>query len=352
MWSRLNFLSSVGFGIATIALYLLILVLALLFPDQAHSSWLQAGHGLAAFLLAVAICSCLARRYREWPGSEPDRELPPAVRLKRLGSVIFHLGIVLLLPVGWLDSTLSFEGQMVLTRSVESRENHQSYLQTSEGPLFLEGHRNFTIKLQDYLTRIEHGMATSVASILELGDRENKTVHHVRPNHPAFHEDCKFVLKDWGPALYMKVETTNHRPVLDSIVNLDLLYGRTDSIEIKDFNQVLTFRMLTSREEHNCLITPQRNDLIYSRFHLNIIQNGHEVYDGPFSLASPVFTQGLHYRILKIVPWNRFLVTYHPLRRMIFTLMTITLVALALCLLSPLVLSSPGPTDNRKEVDH
>lgn len=192
-------------------------------------------------LLGINTLTCTALCFQKFGGFSAFRG-PQAV--ERLGFILLHLSIIVLLAGGFFSAATKLDGYIVLTEGQRFTESHKNYLRLVEGPLRPERHQDFVVALKNI--RVEHEREryiTDVTSNLEiLGDGGKVTEGIVKYNKPLTYKGLSFIQAETGfsPRLIIS-DRESVRTLINSFVALKTFH-ETGAREYRDFLPLSFFK--------------------------------------------------------------------------------------------------------------
>ena len=186
-----------------------------------------------AVLLALGINTLVCTITRLLGGEETRRYST----LEYLGSVIFHVSLIMLFAGGFWSAAARFDGYVVLTEGQMFREVAPSYLRYAEGPLRRREHTGFLAQLKSVYLKYESGKhLVNLVSTFEVEEASGRAREHkVKVNHPWKHKGLAFTQDKTGFSPCLSIhDTATGKLLFDSFVALKTFqHGSTK--EHKDF---------------------------------------------------------------------------------------------------------------------
>ena len=96
-------------------------------------------------LLGINTLTCTLRRFFKQGGLSAFKG-PES--LQNTGFIAIHLSLILVFGGGFWSAASRLDGYIILTEGQSFREEHNSYLKISEGPLHKENHKRFLVRLK------------------------------------------------------------------------------------------------------------------------------------------------------------------------------------------------------------
>jgi hypothetical protein len=115
-------------------------------------------------------------------------------KARYIGSVVFHLSLVVILAGVILNYLFKFDGAFALTEGQTATDNLKSYFRVFQGPLSADDFGRFTIRLDSISTRYQVGDAVTNAAgiaVWSLSQQQPDTAL-VFTNHPFFWQGLEF----------------------------------------------------------------------------------------------------------------------------------------------------------------
>lgn len=139
------------------------------------------------------------------------------------GSLLLHVGLLVVLGGGLVTSAYRFDGTIVATEGqVLDMAVPQSYMHLSRGPLARQAPLpQIKLGLEKFKPSYVSGMATRFDSELRAGTGKGRLRHlAVRVNHPAAVDGFAVTQSDFGYSPDLLVTTAPGRPIIDAYVAL------------------------------------------------------------------------------------------------------------------------------------
>jgi hypothetical protein len=203
-------------------------------------------------LLGINTLTCTILRFvRE--GGFSSLKGPKAIQ--RVGFIVLHLSIVILLAGGFLSAAASLDGNILLTEGQTFVEKHDGYLRVVEGPYRDKSHKGFTAILDKVKTTYEEKKyLVDVQSDFKILSNGKKVAEGIaRTNYPFIYQGFSFTQDETGfsPRLEIKNEK-NGRLLVNSFIALKTFKGSQWN-EYRDFLPITFFKnrvMLTLIPDH------------------------------------------------------------------------------------------------------
>lgn len=157
--------------------------------------------------------------------------------VKRVGFVVLHLSLLILLTGGFLSTAVRMAGYIVLTEGQGLREEHRSYVRLAKGPLRREQHRGFIIRLNKVQVEYERKYyPVAITSNIDILDNRKKMAEAaIKVNHPFTYRGITYTQDQTGfsPRLIIR-EKAGGRLLLDSFIALKT-FRKGKEREYRDF---------------------------------------------------------------------------------------------------------------------
>jgi cytochrome c biogenesis protein ResB len=185
-------------------------------------------------LLAVNTLTCTVLRFLKQGGLS---SLTGPAAIENTGSLLLHLGLLILFGGAFLTAAMGMRGHTLLTEGQRFSEQHNSYLRLVEGPLRREHHQGFTVALKDVRTKYESGRyEVDITSNLEFFAEDGKTeTGRIKVNKPFTSKGLTFTLDKTGFSLRLMIRDNNtQRGLFNSFVALQTFRNGND-LKYHDF---------------------------------------------------------------------------------------------------------------------
>lgn len=136
------------------------------------------------------------------------------------GSVLMHVGLVVLVAAGVVTGLTRFEGVMLLTEGLGAADVPSSYVELGRVPDLGEAYTGAEIALDGMEFDYEGPTITESRAFLTVGRGDSRRAYTARVNHPLRVGAKSFLLKDSGLAVGLRVTDPSGTVLPDSMVNL------------------------------------------------------------------------------------------------------------------------------------
>jgi hypothetical protein len=114
------------------------------------------------------------------------------VRVRYLGSIVFHLSLLVIIAGIILNFLYKYEGVMALTEGQRSADHTADYFREFKGPLYKGSYGNFTLKLDTLRRMPDTTDPGGIATITLSPTNGNPQTVEVSINHPYKWRDIEF----------------------------------------------------------------------------------------------------------------------------------------------------------------
>ena len=161
-------------------------------------------------------------------------------RSKRIGFLVLHVSIVVLLAGAFVSAGTRLDGFILLTEGQKFAEEHDGYRRIAEGPLRHERHNGFELLLESVRKEYDSGHLIGITSTFEITHRNGKTISkQVAVNRPLMVDGLSFTQDETGfsPRIIIRDK-------------------RSGEIRLNSFVALKTFRTKEGREYRDFLPLP------------------------------------------------------------------------------------------------
>lgn len=236
------------------------------------------------------------------------------LKARHLGSIIFHLSLLLVIVSIIANYLYKYEGIFILTEGQRVRDNSASYYREYQGPLEAASYDRFGLRLEE--VDLAYPVQNSFATAARIT---------VWPTGSVF--------PDTGV-----VHTNRPLVVGDLQIHYGMTYGYTPELQIVDSLQQTIFKgfiRLSTRDELDKLVfhdfhvdqmsglhidmTVNDDDLVSPKIQLEISQSGEILGSGQIDIGSAISTHGWHISVPRLRRWCYLNVTENPWLDWVFT---------------------------------
>ncbi len=134
---------------------------------------------------------------------------------KRIGFVLLHLSILLLLTGGFYTAAYYFEGKIILTEGQQFIDARQPYLDIRKGLLQHNQPVGLAVKLQDVDIQYEQQYPVSVLSKLDIFSDHDQTISgNIEVNKPLVHQGYSITQDETGFSPRLSMRDARRGPIL------------------------------------------------------------------------------------------------------------------------------------------
>lgn len=281
-------------------------------------------------LLVFNLLYCMSGRVRFlFEDSAESGRFFSRTGLGLMGSLLFHLSIVVVIAGVVYDVSTRMKGKLIITQGQEVTESHDSYIHVDEAPLFLEKHSFFKMILKDVSIEFKNGVVVDMMAKMGIVDRNISRDYAVRVNQPLQYRSTMLVMQKYGFAPL--VTLVNPEGTKDVDVYLSLAPRETrgsveDFFKVPGTDMVLTIRLYPDAEiKDNIMIrtlTPElRAPKLVVQFdrHIDGGKIKERLFKGIINPGETVEFKGYKLRVGDIRYWVQFDVTREPGKKIVYT---------------------------------
>lgn len=161
-----------------------------------------------------------------------------------LGSLVLHLGILLVIVGGAVSGVTRFDGRMVLTEGETLSDVRGSYMGTPSEPRLGDAYGDFWVRLDSLRFDYEAGQITQAHAQMTFADDSQTAVRQGVVNGPARWQGKSFLLVKGGHAAALRITDAGGNSIVpDSVYRLGNAVegGYEDTVELPD-GRVLAVR--------------------------------------------------------------------------------------------------------------
>jgi cytochrome c biogenesis protein ResB len=237
-------------------------------------------------------------------------------RLGFLGSVLFHLSLVMLIFFGVIYSLTNFSGEMVLaeeqtlTFAEENLVGYHKATYASELPAFDITLEKLKPQYADVSGRTPTDFEAQIRAETAIGTIRKK----IWVNHPFVYKGYRFLIYRYGFAPRFVIVKNKHHQIFDSFVNLVVFTPQdSDRFQVPEENLEIRTRFFPDfyREGKRILATRSqipRNPV----FLVEVINNGRRIFYGLLPKGKKVKFGPYEMSFPELNYWVDFLITKNP----------------------------------------
>lgn len=161
-----------------------------------------------------------------------------------IGSVVMHLGLVLVMVGGIISGLTTFRGEMVLTEGQSVTDGQDAYLTIGALPRIGPAFGDFTVGLSEMDMTYEAGTVTDAVATMQVQDSAGSREELARVNYPLKVQGRSFLLQESGHSVQLSVMSPEGDIPFDSFLTLKTQTerGYSDSVAVGDVVIRLTSR--------------------------------------------------------------------------------------------------------------
>jgi len=161
-----------------------------------------------------------------------------------VGSVVMHLGLVLVMVGGIVSGLTTFRGEMVLTEGQSLTDGEDAYITLGALPRVGPAFGDFSVGLADMDMRYTDGTITDAIATMQVTDASGVREARARVNYPLRVQDKSFLLQESGHSVQLSVMSPSGDIRFDSFLNLKTQTDRgyTDTVAVDDLVVRITSR--------------------------------------------------------------------------------------------------------------
>lgn len=271
-------------------------------------------------VVARTRASLLKRRYRLKESVAPAgvSVFAEKGRFGAWGSLLFHLGLLVVFLGASFGALTNLRGRFVLTEGQTFTEAHGDYQQLREAPFFREGHQGFQVTLDKlYIKYDKQGSVADYFSDVTVFDEGTKVkAQRVAVNNPLSYGNFVFFQSArYGFSPLLIIEDKDGRTLLRAFVSLNRVEkaGRVqwiDTFSVPDTDLRISAQFYPDAVAPGGLrletksIVPKRPAL-----QLNVTQGKKVLFRGPLFLPGSVNFDGMALTFADVRQWSEFYVT-------------------------------------------
>lgn len=192
--------------------------ISLLKLNSVFSSW---PFFIAIALLFINISFCMGKRVKAvFEDSAAAGRFFTRAGLPLTGSMLFHLGLLIVLTGALYDHSTRMKGALFITQGQEIEEKHGSYVSVEEAPFFLENHSNIKMALKDVSFEYIKGVMVEMKAGLGITDGAFSKDYTLRVNEPLKHGDIMVIMQKFGFAPLVTLTGKDGKTLVNTYLSL------------------------------------------------------------------------------------------------------------------------------------
>ncbi len=231
----------------------------------------------------------------------------------RFFSILFHLGMAVLLLAIAADKSSGLSGSALLTEGETFTERHFDYKTLYEAPFFYENHQFFKVRLESFKVWYEGDVLTDAEAKVRLEDKNLIREELIKVNYPLSYKGFSFLIEKIGFSPLIILSDQKGRVFFSSYVSL----GKEKKRSFADF-----FRLEDYRVELELFPNTANFRRIYlaqlPRLEAKIKRKGKIIWKGNIYQGQVTETPLGTLSFADLRYWVLFQVTYNPLLSLIF----------------------------------
>ncbi len=231
----------------------------------------------------------------------------------RFFSVIFHLGMVVILLSAMADKSSGLNGTILLTEGESFYERHFDYETLVEAPFFFENHQFFQVLLDRVDVHYNGDVLTEAQARMKIFDGDFQKEELVKVNYPLAYRGFSFLIDKIGFSPLINISNTKGETFFSSYVSL----GKEKKQSFSDFLNFGNYRL-----ELEIYPNSSRPERIYlaedPRLEIKIMKTKKIVWQGKLGLGEVAETPVGIISFADLRYWVLFQVVYSPLLPWIF----------------------------------
>ncbi len=208
-----------------------------------------------------------------------------------LGSIVFHLSLLVIALGVVYSQVVRQEGSMIITEGTTVTEQRPDYLMIKKMPLLGEDYRAFQVRLDRFVPTYHQGWtpvdAVAEMTILDEGRTIRRQV--VRVNEPLEYKGVSFVMEQYGFAPQFILKGPAGEEIFNNYVNLVVAEpGSADSFEVAEAGLSIRTRFFPHQAEEEGSLTTLSLEPKNPVFDLQVSRGGQVVFAGTVGLNQSV----------------------------------------------------------------
>ncbi len=228
-------------------------------------------------------------------------------------SILFHLGMMIVLLAAVADKSSGLNGTALLTEGEAFTEKHFDYETLVEAPFFSENHQFFKVMLERFDVHYEGDVLTDAQARVRVIDGDFQKEELVKVNYPLSYKGFSFLIDKIGFSPLINISNHKGETFFSSYVSL----GEEKKQSFADFlnlgNYSLNFELYPNTFNSRRLYLPE--DPLLG---IKVRKAGKVVWQGSLKLGEAVETPVGTIAFGDLRYWVLFQVAYSPLLPWIF----------------------------------
>lgn len=218
-------------------------------------------------------------------------------RLRYIGSIVFHLSLLVIIAGILLNYLYKYEGVLALTEGQQASDRAAEYFREFKGPLYRDAYENFAVRLDSLRRAADVSAPAGTARITLLPNGETPLSGEISINHPLEWKDIEFHIGQttgYSPEIHLldEKDSTVFRAFMRVAV------GHEDNRDIhRDFVFIPDQDLRLEVE-----VVPPEADGEY-RFSVAVHDRDMQVYEGVVGLGQAAEFEGAKLILSRIRSW-------------------------------------------------
>jgi cytochrome c biogenesis protein ResB len=231
----------------------------------------------------------------------------------RFFSVLFHLGMMVVLLASVVDKSSGLRGKMLFTEGQILTERHFDYLEIYEAALFNENHHFFQIGLEKAEVEYSGTVITDVEAWLRITDGNYQKEKKVLVNYPLIYKGFSFLIENSGFSPLISIVDNQGKLVFSSYISL----GQKNKQSFHDFVNFTDYRL--KLELFPNTVEPNKQQLVRNpQLELSLLKGGKAVWQGRLNYGETISSPLGQISFNDLRRWVSFQVSYNPSLNFIF----------------------------------
>lgn len=212
--------------IGVLVLQTILMVCRVAFFPQYAPSWFWTSLSILLAITAVLVLYCTALRL-----ASLKRAKDPIKKIKLVGSLVFHIGIAMVILAGFYYTLFQYKALFYITEGQTLTDSPQNYQVLSQGPFQAADFEELTLTLLEvgvdfYDPKlVEHLSARVQVQDLRTGERQEIDT---AMNRPFAFKSRQATIYKFGFAPLLVIRSPEGELLWQGFVNLDLIGGKPD----------------------------------------------------------------------------------------------------------------------------
>ncbi|MBI5894193.1 MAG: cytochrome c biogenesis protein ResB [Deltaproteobacteria bacterium] len=226
------------------------------------------------------------------------------------GSMLFHLGLLVIIIAAIITSLTLFAGEMVLTKGSIYSLDKQGLLRTNRIPILGANLPKGNIMLEEWKAVYKDDrFPVDYAATVKVGDRDDSFTKEIRVNAPLKYNGFQYNIDNYGFNPSFLIKGKDGKIILDAEVLLMTRRGQEDSFDIPDTDyKIYTVfypdLIMTKKGPRNKSEIPKNPGFL-----LKVNKGGKIVGEGIVSKSGEAEIGGLKISFYDLKPWVHALVS-------------------------------------------